>query len=129
MPTPKAPPADPPLVRVRYIGAMPEVDVPTLGLDAVKRGDVVEVTAEAAGSGPFWRPLRDDEEIHPAREYRGRDGNGDPTEVRDLGSGLLSQLGNWEPADDPAGSPASDAAPKAKPGTKPQADATTGGEA
>lgn len=86
----------PPTVRVRYVGPIQEVDVPGLGLVGVKHGDVVEVPPEAAGRGPFWRPVGDDEPRLVTREYRETD-KGD--EVRDLGSGLCSQVGNWELVD------------------------------
>lgn len=109
MPAPK-PASSPPVVRVRYVGPMPEVDVPTLGLENVERGAVVEVSPEAAGQGPHWRPLGDGEQRHVTREYRDVEG---VVEVRDLGSGLLSQLGNWELADDDAVDDAPPPAPAA----------------
>jgi hypothetical protein len=96
MPAPKT-------ARVRYVGPMVEVDLPTLGHVGVKRGDVIEVPAEVAGREPFWRPVEDEPRL-PYREYRtveGKGRKGDVVEVRDLGSGLLSQLGNWEPAEKP----------------------------
>jgi hypothetical protein len=104
MPSPKAPPT----VRVRYVGPLVEVDVPGLGLTGVKRLDVVEVPAQAAGRGPFWRPLEPDEPVLAYRQYRGDDGSGDPVQVWDLGSGLLAQVGNWEPVDAAAATPASE---------------------
>lgn len=68
--------------------------------DLVNPGDVVEVPADIAGEAPFWRPVTDDDLAPnaPIRETRQGD---DGIEVRDLGHGLLSQEGNWEPVEQP----------------------------
>lgn len=63
--------------KVRYVGAVSPVDLPTLRIANVKRGDVIEVAPEDAGRPPS-----------------GEEG--------DLGTGLLAQVANFEPvADEP----------------------------
>lgn len=54
---------------LKYVGPHDEVEIPSLGV-VVKRGDTVDVSAEAAGRAP----------------------DGD-----DLGEGLLAQPDNWQP--------------------------------
>jgi hypothetical protein len=62
--------------------------------DLIVGGQVIELPTEIAGQPPFWRVLDDGEPQVRFKEYRQRAGK---TEVRELGSGLLSQEGNWEP--------------------------------
>lgn len=59
----------------------------------VGAGEVIDVAPEQAGKPPFWRALGDGEVIGAHQETRESEGL---TEVRDLGSGLLAQVGNWE---------------------------------
>lgn len=74
----------------------------TFGIsDVVQHGDVIDVPDELAGSGPRWRRLTGEDDAHhplndpnAAHEYREHAGH---PEVFDLGSGLLAQVGIWEP--------------------------------
>lgn len=64
----------------------------------VAAGEVITVSPEAAGEPPAWRQVAklDDAEQpvqEVGREYREHAGH---LEVRELGTGLLAQEGNWE---------------------------------
>ena len=86
--------------------------LPAAGNALVEHGGVVEVTPELAGEGPRWRRLIEDDPFHPgndqqaAHQYREHAGH---LEVYDLGTGLLAQVGIWEPTDTPTRSEAKDA--------------------
>ncbi len=93
--------------KLKYTGTVSPVDLRTLpgmrdsGLHAVITGQIVEVPDDLVGEAPFWRPLGDGEVRVPYRAYRVE---GNSTEVHDLGSGLLSQVGNWVKATGPKSS-------------------------
>lgn len=65
-------------------------------------GEVIEVPPELAGQPARWRRVEVDKDGHPTerhdlhetREHAGH------LELRDLGTGLLSQVGNWEAVTD-----------------------------
>lgn len=67
----------------------------------VRSGDVIEGPAELIGEGPRWRQITgEDDPMHPAGDPSGffeRREHAGHQEVYDLGSGLLSQVGTWEP--------------------------------
>lgn len=63
----------------------------------VGAGEVIDVSPEQAGSLPRWRQVADGEVVESHQETREHAGH---REVRDLGSGLLAQVSNWEVADD-----------------------------
>ena len=65
----------------------------------VAKGAVVQVTPEQAGKPPYWRAVADEEVVEGHLETRVQDG---ATEVRELGTGLLAQVGNWEAVEAPA---------------------------
>lgn len=67
-------------------------DVDIDGVGSVKAGAEFEVSDGTAGAAPSWRkPLKDED----ASTLHIR-GEGKDVEVLDLGSGLLSQAGNFE---------------------------------
>lgn len=68
--------------KFKYVGPLDEVDV----LVRVKRGEVVDVPASAAGRAPSEE----------------RDPDTDELISRDLGSGLLAQPELWQPQAEPA---------------------------
>ncbi len=85
-------------VRIRRDPAAPfPVDLDQFELRAIQPGQEIDVPAELAGRPPHWRRLADGEQQVPWHEYRTHAGH---LEVRDLGHGLLAQLGNWLPVTD-----------------------------
>lgn len=93
------------LVSVRNINPMGDVTVhdPVTGDRIhVLAGATVSVSPELAGQGPQWRRVEVDADGHPTEridlvETRQHAGH---LELLDLGTGLLSQAGNWEPVTD-----------------------------
>ncbi len=59
----------------------------------VAAGEVIQVTPEQAGRGPYWRPVAAGEIVEGHQQTREQDGH---LEVHDLGSGMLAQFTNWE---------------------------------
>lgn len=83
-------------VRIRRHPDAPwAADLDQFELQGIQPGQEIEVPAEMAGQPPHWRRVEPGEERVPFREYRQHAGH---LEVHDLGTGLLAQLGLWEPA-------------------------------
>lgn len=109
-----------PKVLLRNINPLGHVDLPLIGRQGEVNdepgsgclipGEVFAVDAEIAGCGPYWRPAtEDDAEAIAAGHVETREvdtaaeDDDEPAvvlEVRDLGHGLLSQVGNYELVED-----------------------------
>lgn len=86
---------------VRNINPLGDVSVVVDGNRVdVPAGGVVKVSPEEAGTAPRWRRVEVDDSDHPLEELGGRETreHAGHLEVHDLGSGLLAQTSNWEPA-------------------------------
>lgn len=86
--------------KLTYTGHLSPVNLRHIpGIDperqVIETGDVVDVPSDLVGAEPHWRRTTEDETqaTRPHLEFREHAGH---LEVRDLGEGLLSQVGNWE---------------------------------
>lgn len=89
---------------VTYVGSHDEVEVPAAGITC-KRGDVVEVPDSIGGTAPVEAreavPAQGDEFLEDGKKNR-KYVPEQPAVEAHLGSGLLAQPSNWQPATAPA---------------------------
>lgn len=86
-------------VKIRNVCALGELVVPLLGGRLVPAGEEIQVPADIAGAPPAgWRPATARENVTDFPASRPT-ADGSDLEVLDLGSGLLAQPDNWQPAD------------------------------